>query len=74
MSVITTSRSRCPNASLLPEDIKVSFEFDQSPYVTRAVSSVVMEGVLGAVLVGLMMLSFCATGGALVVVLNIPLA
>src|SRR5690606_37679495 len=30
--------------------IDVAFEFDQSPYVTRAVEGVVMEGLLGAVL------------------------
>jgi multidrug efflux pump subunit AcrB len=57
------------------EGIDVRFEFDQSPYVTRAVSSVVAEGVLGAVLVGVMILLFLRDWrSALVVVLNIPLA
>jgi multidrug efflux pump subunit AcrB len=57
------------------EGIDVRFEFDQSPYVTRAVSSVVTEGVLGAVLVGVMILLFLRDWrSALVVVLNIPLA
>jgi multidrug efflux pump subunit AcrB len=57
------------------KDIKVSFEFDQTPYVTRGVSGVVLEGLLGAVLVGLMILLFLRDWrSSLVVVLNIPLA
>lgn len=57
------------------EGIEVRFEFDQSPYVTRAVGSVVTEGLLGAGLVGLMVLLFLRDWrSALVVVLNIPLA
>jgi len=57
------------------EGIDVSFEFDQSSYVTRAVMAVVTEGLLGAALVGLMILLFLRDWrSALVVVLNIPLA
>jgi multidrug efflux pump subunit AcrB len=57
------------------EGIDVRFEFDQSPYVTRAVGGVVAEGLLGAVLVGLMILLFLRDWrSALVVALNIPLA
>jgi multidrug efflux pump subunit AcrB len=76
MSVIANIKKAIPEMqAVLPADIKVSFEFDQSPYVTRAVSAVVMEGALGAVLVGLMVLLFLRDWrSALVVVLNIPLA
>ncbi len=57
------------------EGIDVRFEFDQSPYVTRAVGGVVTEGLLGAVLVGLMILLFLQDWrSSLIVVLNIPLA
>jgi multidrug efflux pump subunit AcrB len=57
------------------EGIDVRFEFDQSPYVTRAVEGVVMEGALGALLVGLMILLFLQDWrSSLIVVLNIPLA
>jgi multidrug efflux pump subunit AcrB len=57
------------------EGIDVRFEFDQSPYVTRAVAGVVSEGLLGALLVGLMILLFLRDWrSALIVVLNIPLA
>ncbi|MBX3420592.1 MAG: efflux RND transporter permease subunit [Pirellulaceae bacterium] len=57
------------------EGIDVRFEFDQSPYVTRAVGGVVSEGLLGALLVGLMILLFLRDWrSSLIVVLNIPLA
>src|SRR3954470_10745358 len=57
------------------EGIDVSFEFDQSPYVLRAVSGVLTEGALGAFLVSAMVLLFLRDWrSALVVVLNIPLA
>jgi len=76
MSVITNIKKALPEMqAALPPDIKVAFEFDQSPYVTRAVESVVLEGVLGAILVGLAVLLFLRDWrSALVVVLNIPLA
>jgi multidrug efflux pump subunit AcrB len=61
--------------SLVPDDIKVSYEFDQSPYVTRAIGGLTFEGLLGALLTGLMVLLFLRDWrSALVVVLNIPLA
>ncbi|MFN6128368.1 MAG: efflux RND transporter permease subunit [Planctomycetota bacterium] len=57
------------------EGIDVRFEFDQSPYVTRAVGGVVSEGLLGACLVGLMILVFLRDWrSSLIVVLSIPLA
>ncbi len=76
LSVINTIKKALPDMQeTLPEDIQVSFEFDQSPYVTRAVEGVLTEGALGALLVGLMVLLFLGDWrAALVVVLNIPLA
>lgn len=76
MSVIEEIRRALPTMQgELPSDIKVSFEFDQSPYVTRAINSLFTEGVLGAILTGLMVLLFLRDWrSALVVVLNIPLA
>jgi len=57
------------------EGIDVRFEFDQSPYVTKAVGGVLTEGVLGAVLVGIMILLFLRDWrSALIVVLNIPIS
>ncbi len=76
LSVINNIKKALPEMQAgLPPDINVSFEFDQSPYVTRAVAGVLAEGALGAVLVGLMILLFLRDWrSALVVVLNIPLA
>ena len=36
----------------VPPGVKVSYEFDQSPYVTRAILGLTEEGLLGAVLTG----------------------
>ena len=76
LSVITNIKKALPEMqAVLPPDINVRFEFDQSPYVTRAVTGVVTEGMLGALLVGLMILLFLRDWrSSLVVVLNIPLA
>jgi multidrug efflux pump subunit AcrB len=53
----------------------VSYEFDQSPYVTRAIRGLTLEGGLGAVLTGLMILLFLRDWrSALIVVINIPLS
>src|SRR6476661_3094645 len=61
--------------SVLPDDIQVSYQFDQSPYVTRAIRGLFFEGALGAVLTGLMVLLFLRDWrSSFVVVLNIPLA
>lgn len=76
ISVIDEIKRALPNMQKeLPPDIKVSFEFDQSPYVTRAIQSLFVEGTLGAILTGLMVLLFLRDWrSAVVVVLNIPLA
>jgi multidrug efflux pump subunit AcrB len=59
--------------SLLPEDVTLSYEFDQSVYVINAVKSLITEGAIGAILTGLMVLLFLGDRrGALIVVLTIP--
>jgi len=61
--------------SILPEDVKLSMEFDQSPYVTGAIGGVVQQSVLGAILTGLMVLLFLHDWrSVIVVVLAMPLA
>lgn len=76
MSVIDEIKRSLPKMQAeLPDDIRVGFEFDQSPYVTRAINGLLSEGALGALLTGLMVLLFLRDWrSALVVVLNIPLA
>jgi multidrug efflux pump subunit AcrB len=57
----------------LPEDVKLSYEFDQSVYVINAVKSLISEGAIGAILTGLMVLLFLGDArGALIVILTIP--
>jgi multidrug efflux pump subunit AcrB len=59
----------------VPEDVDVSLQFDQSPYVTNSLRGLVTEGSLGAVLTGLMVLIFLRDWrSALIVVMNIPFA
>src|SRR5690625_2903109 len=59
----------------LPEDVKVEFVFDQSNYIENALTNLMHEGILGAVLTGLMVLLFLGDRrGALIVVLTIPIS
>ncbi|MBB5637855.1 multidrug efflux pump subunit AcrB [Pedobacter cryoconitis] len=57
----------------LPEDVKLSYEFDQSVSVINAVESLISEGAIGAILTGLMVLLFLGDRrAALIVILTIP--
>ncbi len=59
----------------LPEDIKVSYEFDQSPVVWHSIEELAKEAGLGAILTGLMVLVFLRDfRSAFIVVINIPLS
>src|SRR5256714_3972418 len=59
----------------IPPDIKVSYEFDQSGYVVNSLRSLLFEGLLGAILTGLMVLLFLRDlRSAIIVVITIPLA
>ena len=76
LAVVNLVKNNLPKfQSVLPDDVKVSYEFDQSPYVTRAINGLTLEGALGAVLSGLMVLLFLRDWrSALIVVINIPLS
>jgi multidrug efflux pump subunit AcrB len=76
LSVVNNVRAELSKMqAVLPDDIKVSFEFDQSPYVTNSIKGLAFESGLATVLVGLMVLVFLRDWrSVLVVVLNIPLA
>jgi multidrug efflux pump subunit AcrB len=59
--------------ALLPEDVNLTFEFDQSTYVINSVKSLLSEGAIGAILTGLMVLLFLGdVRGALIVIITIP--
>jgi multidrug efflux pump subunit AcrB len=76
LSVVEGVKKNLPYMqSLLPAEIKVSFEFDQSVYVTEAVLGLLMEGGIGALLTGGVVLLFLQDiRSSLIVVLNIPFA
>ncbi len=76
LSVVRNVKEALPKMqAVLPDDIRVSFEFDQSTSVTNAVRSLATEGALGSVLTGLMVLVFLRDWrSVIVVVLNIPFA
>jgi multidrug efflux pump subunit AcrB len=76
LSVVELVKKNIPEfKKVLPDDIEVTYEFDQSPYVVRAIRDLVKEGALGAVLTGLMVLLFLRDWrSAFIVVINIPIA
>ena len=76
LTVVNEVRQSIPRfQSLVPEDIKISYEFDQSQYVRDALSSVLREGLLGALLTGLTLLLFLRDWrSSLIVVITIPFA
>jgi multidrug efflux pump subunit AcrB len=76
LSVVTLVKQNLSKfQAALPDDTKVTYVFDQSPFVTRAISSLTIEGVLGAVLAGVMVLLFLRDWrSALIVVVNIPIS
>ena len=76
IDVVNRVRAELPKMqALIPEDIRVSFELDQSTYVRNSVRGLLTEGLLGALLTGLAVLIFLRNGrSALIVVMTIPLA
>lgn len=74
--VVTRLKAKLPEMrSLLPDDIEVSYEFDQSVFVINAVKSLLFEGGLGAILTGLMVLLFLGDWrSSLIVIITIPVS
>ena len=76
LAVVDLVKKNIPEfQKILPEDIKVSYVFDQSPVVNRSIRDVLKEGGLGAILTGIMVLLFLRDWrSAFIVVINIPLS
>jgi len=76
LAVIDAVKAALPKfRNAVPEDVDVSLQFDQSPTVTSSINNLATEGLLGAILTGLMVLIFLRDWrSAVVVVLNIPFA
>src|SRR5262245_52858606 len=76
LDVVNRVKSELPRMqALVPDDIKISFELDQSGYVKNAIRGLIIEGSLGALLTGLMVWLFLRDlRSALIVVMTIPVA
>lgn len=76
LDVVNNIRKAMPELrAAVPEDVNISYEFDQSVYVTNALKSLVTEGILGAVLTGLMVLLFLRDWrSVIIVVVTIPIS
>jgi multidrug efflux pump subunit AcrB len=76
LAVIKAVKAAIPDfKKAVPDDVDVSLQFDQSPFVTNSLRGLIMEGLLGAGLTGLMVLIFLRDWrSAVIVILNIPFA
>ena len=76
LTVVREIRDSMPQfQKAVPEDVKVRYEFDESPTVRAAIKSVATEGAIGAALTGLMILIFLHDVRSVIVVLiSIPLS
>ena len=76
LAVIQAVKKAMPDfKKAVPDDVDVSLQFDQSPFVTNSLRGLILEGLLGASLTGLMVLLFLRDWrSAVIVVMNIPFA
>lgn len=76
LSVVNNIRASLPQLqNAVPEDVTISYEFDQSTYVTNSLKSLITEGALGALLTGLMVLLFLRDWrSVIIVVITIPIS
>ncbi|MFL6352574.1 MAG: efflux RND transporter permease subunit, partial [Bryobacteraceae bacterium] len=76
LSVIDEIKAAIPDLKkLVPPDIDIRVDFDQSPYVTNSLKGLLFEATLGALLTGVMVLLFLRDWrSSVIVVINIPFA
>src|SRR6266542_2083325 len=76
LDVIRNVRQALPAMrNVAPEDVTIDLVFDESRYVIRALRDLTVEGVLGAILTGLMVLVFLRDfRSSLIVVITIPVS
>lgn len=76
LAVVDLVKANIPRfQAVLPRDVKVTYEFDQSVYVRQSIRSLIFEGMIGAILTGLMVLLFLGdVRSVVIVVVNIPLS
>lgn len=76
LDVVNQLKASLPNIQRnMPDDVTISYEFDQSVYISTALKSLIVEGVLGALLTGLMVMLFLNDRrAALIVIMTIPIS
>jgi multidrug efflux pump subunit AcrB len=76
LDVISRVRAAIPTfKNAVPEDVEIRLEFDQSGFVLNSVKGLLNEGILGALLTGLMVLLFLRDWrSSLIVITTIPFA
>jgi len=75
ITVVNELQKALPRMREAAPEVDLQFAFDQSPIVKDAMNGVIVEGIIGAVLTGLMVLLFLRDWrSVIVVVLNIPIA
>jgi len=76
LSVIDEIKAAIPDLKkLIPPDIDIRLDFDQSPYVRNSLRGLLFEAALGALLTGVMVLLFLRDWrSSIIVVINIPFA
>lgn len=76
ISVVKNLKEALPMLKeMLPDDVTINYVFDQSAYIKKFINNLIHEGILGAILTGLMVLLFLGDKrGALIVVLTIPIS
>jgi multidrug efflux pump subunit AcrB len=76
LAVINAVKAAIPDFKrAVPDDVDVSLQFDQSPFVTGSLRGLIAEGLLGAGLTGLMVLIFLRDWrSAAIAIVNIPFA
>src|SRR5258706_82159 len=61
--------------AVCPKEVSIELVFDQSKYVANSIQALIREGLLGAVLTGVMVLLFLRDWrGALIVIITIPIS
>jgi multidrug efflux pump subunit AcrB len=76
LSVIREIKAAIPDLKkLVPPDVDIRLDFDQSPYVMNSLNGLLFEASVGAILTGLMVLLFLHDWrSSAIVVINIPFA
>jgi multidrug efflux pump subunit AcrB len=76
LDVVNSLKKKLPEMkSLMPSDVSISYEFDQSAFVVNVVKSVLIQGIFGALFTGMIILLFLGNWrSCVVVVATVPIS